>query len=161
MLPTPDPMGRAVVYIDPSRYGATERKQFTRLELCRAVWYVVHAALETVACQRHGQVMLVNAQHCTISNFDRRLCQTVFGSLSGSIPARSAGFHICRAPTFLPLVFPALKTFFPDPLKSRFHVHKHEGKLAKYGLVAVPTTLGGTVELNVEAWTQKRMECGA
>jgi len=106
-----DPMGRSIVFLDPSRL---DRSKYERNSMVRATWYVLHAALENPDAQKNGVVALGYPKHAHISQLDRGLIKQNGESIRGCIPVRIAAFHICHPPTFFAIVFPIVRLFLGE-----------------------------------------------
>lgn len=166
LLPQQDPSGRSIVYWDPSQLDAS---QYQVESMIRAFWYVLHAALEPVTAQQHGIVVIVDPQRCSWNQVaDTSLSKLVSGAMSGVLPLRLSGIHIVHPPYFVNLVLPAIQFFMPERMQQRiqFHSGDKEAVIAKleetYGLTpsALPTLMGGTLELDHAKWLESRRQEG-
>ena len=156
---TKDPMGRFIVFGDPSRLDATK---CSRESIIRATWYTFHCALQDESTQKHGVVMMVYPHHVQLHQFDRKLMKRNTECLKGAIPVRLAAFHVCHPPTFFAIVWQLLKVFL-GKLRKRVKIHSGErdhvlAALSAFGLTkdVVPTDIGGDVVLDMESWLQQR-----
>ena len=165
VLPDKDPLGRGILFMDPS---VQDKTLYERKSMARSVWYVIHAALEEESAQQKGCVVVGYTRNAHLSQVDRGLIKMNIESMNGCLPLRLSAFHVCHPPTFFQLViFPIVKLFAGERMRKRVKVHagKDENvlkKLEKYGLTndKVPTVLGGTVELDHKNWLAKRKEAG-
>ena len=80
-----DPKGRGIIYIEP---GMQDRTKYTRHSMTRAVWYMIHAALESTEAQKHGLIFIAHPAGARLGQFDRGLVKMVLPSIQGVIPAR-------------------------------------------------------------------------
>jgi hypothetical protein len=160
-----DPKGRSIIHIDPTKFDTTK---FSRTDLCRAVWYLQHAALENESAQKYGQIYLVDVSRTRYSHFDRKLVKTLLPSLVGSLPSRTAGFHVCHPPTFVSAVLPIVKMFLSERLTHRFLIHPRDNPksllkgLNKFGLddSVIPISMGGDLEVDQVGWLNERQAKG-
>lgn len=156
-----DPSGRAIVYFDPSRYDKTK---YTVETIIPAFWYVLHAALETPSAQQKGVVFVGDPGRATLSQFDRAVGKELIASLKGALPVRLAAFHLVHPPSFAKIVIPIMKLFMSERMKKRIVIHSgKEDKVLqnlqdKYGLTKdmLPTTIGGTYQVDHSKWAAKR-----
>jgi hypothetical protein len=178
-----DPTGRPILFVDPSRQ---DRTQYTRESMTRALWYVMHAALQKapggtsstsssddsdaddldlhVLSQQKGIVVIAFPQKAKASQVDRKQIQMNVESFRGYLPVRLSAIHLCHPPTFFHLIFPLISMFLGDRLRKRIRIHsgkvQHvlEGLESKYGLTRdkLPLEIGGDVELNHELWLRDR-----
>lgn len=157
---TKDPLGRAVVVLDPSKQDSTK---YSHKSMTRAFWYYAHAALEDEMTQRYGLVLLVLNRHSKLKQFDRGLSQMIISSIKGKLPLRLSGIHFCHPPMFMSIIFPIVKLFLGERLRKRIHVHSGSDEqvlhsLEKFGLNVfdLPTELSGQVSLDPEGWLEER-----
>lgn len=159
-----DPVGRAVVFGDPSRL---KNPSNNRLSIQRAIWYVIHAALEDDSVQQKGVVMLMYPHNAKFSQIDRKLMKMNTESMKGCIPVRLSAFHICHPPKFFAIIFPLLKLFLGERLRKRIRVHSGSDKkviehLNHFGLTKneLPSDLGGDIVLDNSGWLKERKDSG-
>lgn len=156
-----DPSGRAIVYFDPSLYDKTK---YTVETIIPAFWYVLHAALETPSAQQKGVVFVGDPGRAKLSQFDRAVGKELIASLKGALPVRLAAFHLVHPPSFAKIVLPIMKLFMSERMKKRIVVHSgKEDKVLqdlrdKYGWTKdmLPTTIGGTYQVDHSQWAAKR-----
>jgi hypothetical protein len=158
--------GRSLVFVDPSKQ---DRTKYPRESLCRAFWYVLHAALtDNVESQRKGVVVIGYPHRARLAQFDRKLMRMNGESIRQCIPIRLSAFHLCHPPAFFSIVFPLVKLVFGDQLRRRILLHSGSTEhvlrsLADpYGLTrdVIPTDLGGDVALDVKSWLDARLAEG-
>lgn len=112
LIPAKDPVGRSIVFVDPSRLDAS---QYERESMCRAVWYVLHASLENPRAQMFGNVMLGYPKNVQVTQVDRELMKLNMESIRGCIPVRISALLICQPPGFFAkIVFPIMKLFLGE-----------------------------------------------
>lgn len=163
LLDAEDPTGRSLVYWDPSHLDSTK---YTTESMVRAFWYVLHAALEPVAAQQRGIIILVDPQRASMSQFDSTIGKLFMSAMSGVLPLRLSAVHICHPPYFVNLVLPLVKLFMPERLQKRIQFHSGSDvptKLATdFGLTAdtLPVELGGSLVVNHMDWLAKRRAAG-
>lgn len=156
-----DPGGRLCLFFDPSRQDKTKYSTFS---MTRAMWYVIHQALEDETSQKKGLIMVGYAGKVQFSQVDRNLQQHIIGSLRGCIPMRMSAMHMCHPPSFFRLVFPIIKVFMGERLRKRMNLHSgsNEHVLSrledKFGLSRdkLPSELGGGIELDHMTWLEQR-----
>lgn len=156
----------------PGRLCVTRRGVLTSLRpfvsfQVRAIWYMLHAAMEKEETQKYGMIFITYPGRVTMSQIDRGLIKMLLPSIQGTIPIRLSAFHSCQPPNFLKLFLPFVKLFMSDRTKDRllFHFGSKEKvlqKLESYGLQKedIPTTLGGEAVINTKAWIEQRRADG-
>jgi CRAL/TRIO domain len=161
---TIDPIGRGVMFVDPSKQDKTK---YSRESMVRAMWYMIHAALEVESTQRYGLVTLAFPRNAKFSQSDRHLDNMIIDSLKGYLPVRLSAIHICHPPSFLRIIFPIIKMFLGERLRKRVRVHGGSipyvlNLLADFGLSKemLPVEIGGDKVLDQEKWLQLRKEGG-
>jgi hypothetical protein len=108
LVPAKDPVGRSIVFVDPSKLDSSK---YERESMVRALWYVLHAALENVDAQKMGCIMMGYPKNAHISQVDRSLMKMNMESIRGCIPVRISAFFLCHPPTFFAVIFPIIKLF--------------------------------------------------
>ena len=166
LLPQTDPLGRSIVYWDPSHLDSTK---YPVEAMIRAFWYVLHAALEPISAQQHGIVVLVDPQRCALSQVaDASLSKLVGGAMSGVLPLRLSGIHIVHPPFFVNMVLPVIKVFMPARMQQRIQFHSGTSRevidklQTDYGIPisGLPTLMGGLWKLDHSGWLKSRREQG-
>jgi hypothetical protein len=102
-----------------------------------------------------GVVIVVFPHHAKISTIDRKLIKINIDSLSGCLPIRVGGFHICHPPWFFgKIVYPIMKVVMPTRMSKRIRVHvgseeKVLENLKQFGLEknVLPSDIGGDIVL--------------
>ena len=156
-----DPKGRSILIADPS---VLDKSKYTRESMCRAIWYVIHAALELETAQKHGVIVISDPSKAKFCHMDRKLLKMLLPSILGVMPMRTSAYHVCNAPTVVASVaYPFIKPFLPDGLRKRVFFHsgaeaKLLDQLKMYGLEknAIPTQIGGRFEINHMKWLDQR-----
>lgn len=155
-----DPQGRSIMYMEAGRQDKTK---YSRESMVRAIWYMLHAAMESEETQKYGLLFITFPAGVTMSQVDRGLIKILLPSIQGTIPLRLSAFHSCQPPTFLKLVLPFIKLFMSDRTKDRLLFHfgsteKVRQKLESYGLTKdnIPQSLGGNVVVDTKAWIEQR-----
>lgn len=167
---THDSGGRAILFADPSRLaGYDKSNNDERLGVARALWYTMHNLIEeNDIVQKSGMVAVAFPHHAKISVVDRKLMKMNMDSMSGCLPIRIGGFHICQPPWFFgKVVFPIMKVVMPERMRKRVRVHtgseeKVLENLKEFGLGrdVLPTDIGGDVILDNDAWVQEMKSRG-
>jgi hypothetical protein len=160
-----DPSGRAIVYFDPSKY---DRSKYTVETILPALWYVLHAALETTTAQQRGLIFIGDPGRAKLSQFDRAVSSELISSLRGILPVRLSAFHLVHPPAFARIVLPIVKLFMSERMKKRIVVHTGKEGIVlqnletKYGLTRdmLPTTVGGKYHVQHSVWAQQRTSSG-
>jgi hypothetical protein len=158
-----DPGDRTILFADPSRQ---DHKLYDTINMVRATWYMLHAALEDDDTQRKGIIMMVYPHNAKLAQFDRNLAKQVMGGIKGCLPVRLTALHVCHPPAFFQIVFPILKLLFGTRLRERIQIHygsqEHvlERLETKFGLsrTKLPRDLGGSVTLDHHKWLDDRTE---
>lgn len=162
--------GGAILYADPSRLaGYNKNNNNERLGVARALWYVIHHVIEgNDVAQRIGLLLIAFPHNAKVSVVDRKLMKMNMESLSGCLPVRVGGFHICHPPWFFhKIVFPIMKLVMPDRMRKRVKVHagseeKVLENLKGYGLgkEVLPSDIGGHVSMDTASWVQEMKSRG-
>eukprot|EP00527_Entomoneis_sp_CCMP2396_P009276 CAMPEP_0198138336 /NCGR_PEP_ID=MMETSP1443-20131203/1737_1 /TAXON_ID=186043 /ORGANISM="Entomoneis sp., Strain CCMP2396" /LENGTH=288 /DNA_ID=CAMNT_0043800059 /DNA_START=108 /DNA_END=974 /DNA_ORIENTATION=- len=155
-----DPMGRSIVFINPSKHDPSK---YERISMVRALWYHLHAALESKEAQKHGVIVFIIFQHhAKLSQFDREMGELNMSSLQGAIPVRLSAMHVIRPPTFFKITRMFMKMLMSERTTHRVIFHFGEEcevfeKLATFRLERnmLPVEVGGDVEVDVAAWLEK------
>ena len=161
LLGSKDPSGRSLIYWDPSHLDSTK---YTTESMVRAFWYVLHAATEDLEAQQHGVIVIVDPQRAYFSQFDSTIGKLFMNSMSGVLPLRLSGIHICYPPYFVSMVLPIVKMFMPERMQKRirFHTGSQEDVVRtlndQFGLAAsmLPKEIGGTMNVDHLGWLAKR-----
>eukprot|EP00527_Entomoneis_sp_CCMP2396_P007641 CAMPEP_0198141926 /NCGR_PEP_ID=MMETSP1443-20131203/4845_1 /TAXON_ID=186043 /ORGANISM="Entomoneis sp., Strain CCMP2396" /LENGTH=126 /DNA_ID=CAMNT_0043804815 /DNA_START=1 /DNA_END=378 /DNA_ORIENTATION=+ len=126
--------------------------------MVRALWYHLHAALESEDAQKHGVIFIFFPHHVKLSQFDREMAKMNMSSVQGVIPARLSAIHVCRPPTFVKIIWMFMKMLMRKRTMQRVLFHFGEEcevleKLATFGLERnmLPVEVGGDVEVDVAA----------
>ncbi|KAL7526693.1 hypothetical protein ACHAXR_001604, partial [Thalassiosira sp. AJA248-18] len=161
---THDTGGRAILFADPSRLaGYNKNNDDERMGVARALWYVMHNLIEgNDVVQKLGFSVVVYPHRAKISVVDRKLMKLNMESMSGCLPIRIGGFHVCHPPWFFgKIVFPLMKLIMPDRMRKRVKVHVGTedsvlNKLKEFGLSreVLPSEIGGDVILDTDSWIQ-------
>lgn len=162
LLPMEDPLGRPVMFIDPT---CDDKKVYKTYDsMVRYFWYMMHAAVESKTAQQKGVVFLVFPKYYTLSHFDRNLDYYLLESLGGILPIRVSSIQICHPPSIVKLVLPITKLLMGERLRKRIKIHTKSvpEKLAKYGLQVdkLPIELGGQYQMDHDAWLETRKTAG-
>jgi hypothetical protein len=159
-----DTSGRSIIFIDLSKQ---DKSKYPRESMCRAMWYIVHAALEDEMTQKRGVVIIGFPRNAKLSQIDRPLTKMNLESIKGCIPVRQSGIHICHPPTFFNLVLPILKFFMGERLRKRLQLHSGSAEkvlkqIAAFGLPkeSMPTDLGGDIVVDHLGWLEHRRTSG-
>jgi hypothetical protein len=161
---TKDASGRSIVYLQPSKQ---DKSKYTRESMCRAMWYIVHAALEDEMTQKRGVVNLSFPDNAKLSQLDRSLVKMNLDCIKGCLPVRQSGMHICHPPSFISLVLPLLKLFMGERMRKRIMLHSGSTEkvlkhIAPFGLPkeSIPTNLGGAAVVDFAGWLEQRRAAG-
>jgi CRAL/TRIO domain len=156
-----DESGRGIFMVNPSK---KDLSKYSRVAMVRAIWYMVHAMLEShESIQQKGVVVIICSRDAKLSHFDRKLDDMILQSLKGVLPMRISVFHICQPPTVFALVFPFLRMMIGPRLRKKIKVHSDSTdhvleQLARYGLSKniLPAELGGMRESDSVKWLEAR-----
>lgn len=159
---THDDGGRALIFGDPSKLVSYDKNNPGEREgVARAVWYALHSILEgNDIVQRVGMVAIAWPQHAKLHFVDRKLMKMNLDSMTGCIPIRLGGFHVCQPPWFFgKVVFPIMKMFMSERMRKRVRIHSGSEEkvledLKAFGLgkEVLPTEIGGDVILDTDKW---------
>ena len=162
-----DPAGRPILFADPSRLPS-DQSSYDDESMCRALWYVMHSAIEDETTQRKGSVIVAFPKNAKFAQFNRKLVQMNGESIKGCIPIRLSAVHICHPPVFFDLIFPIIKLIMGAKLRKKIKVNSgSDEKIVKkmenqFGITSdkLPTEMGGTLVLDHEQWLKERLENG-
>ncbi len=165
LLESKDPSGRSLVFWDPSHLDSSK---YTTESMVRAFWYVLHAATDDVDAQQHGIIVIVDPQRAYMSQFDSTIGTLFMNSMSGVLPLRLSGIHICYPPYFVSLVLPIVKMFMPERMQKRIRFHSGSKEEVirtlerKFGLMPsmLPKEIGGDMTLDHKGWLARRRDEG-
>jgi len=112
LMPAKDPVGRSIVFVDPSKLDSTK---YQRESMCRALWYVMHASLENPRAQQRGDLIIGYPKHVEITQVDRELMKMNMESIRGCIPVRISALFLCHPPSFFAkVVYPLIRLFLGE-----------------------------------------------
>uniref|UniRef100_A0A6V2CPB1 CRAL-TRIO domain-containing protein n=1 Tax=Ditylum brightwellii TaxID=49249 RepID=A0A6V2CPB1_9STRA len=160
-----DDRGRALMWIDPANLDSTK---YSRESMVRAVWYIMHAALESETAQQKGLVFLVYiGNNPALSVFDRPLISMVAESISYLIPLRAGAIHLFPTPLVFSVLLNIIKYVLGSRLRNTLKVtggsnDKILDTLNKLGVTTdvLPIEVGGKVDHDHDAWLAKRRKEG-
>jgi hypothetical protein len=159
-----DPTGRSILFGDPAQM---DPKAYEAKSMCRALWYVLHTALENEETQKKGLIVLMWPHHIKLSQFDKKLFKMNADSIRSCIPIRMTALHLCHPPKIFSIIFPIIKVFMGDIIKKRLRVHSGTEeavlkKLEETGLTKdmLPAQVGGDVEIDMVKWIAERRAAG-
>lgn len=160
-----DPSGRTIMFADPSRQDKTK---YTRPSMTRAVWYVIHAALENKTTQQKGLVMIAYPRKAKMSQIDRPQMKMNLESIQGILPLRISCILMCHPPTFFAIVFSFIQLFMAARTKKRLQVLSGSDEKVlkaleeKFGLTkaCLPSDIGGHIVLDSDMWYEERRREG-
>ena len=146
-------------------YDKSEKK---RISIAQALWYVAHSVLEEELTQQRGVVIITYASKAQLSKFDKKLMKINTESFKGCLPMRSAAFHVCHPPWFFgKIIFPFVKMIFRERMRKRIwaHMGTHEDVVEKLAALGLPkhvlsTDIGGSRDMDTDAWLEERLALG-
>jgi hypothetical protein len=152
---------RTLVLYDPSRQDPT---QYPRESMVRAMWYMVHAAIDPSSSTAANIVMLCNFRDFHRSA-DRQLARALLESMKRCLPIRVAAYHVCHPTPLLRVLAPFVLWFLGSKARQRIRIHTGSEADVLQGLLNqtewtihdIPTDLGGTVQVNHEQWLRERI----
>lgn len=156
--------GRGVIYTQPS---ISVERMFPHDMALRAIWYVIHAILESETAQQKGVVIIVTGKNYKLANFEKKWVMQCIDTLKGCCPIRISAFKLCHPPAFFNIVWPFLKRCMDSVLRKRVRVYAGSNaqivsKLKKDGMCSyeIPESIGGDLEFNMCDWIKKRYAAG-
>lgn len=160
-----DPSGRSLLYWDPSHLDSSK---YETESMVRAFWYVLHAATDDLEAQQHGIIVIVDPQRASLSQFDSTMGKLFMNSMSGVLPLRLSGIHICYPPYFVSMVLPIAKMFMPTRMQQRIRFHSGSSEEVvqvlgdEFGLTPdmLPIEIGGTMQVDHHGWLEERKKQG-
>jgi len=155
-----DETGRTMLYLDPEKFTSFI---CTMESMLRALWYVVHTALEDEETQKKGIVLISNPEHAGFMRFERRFHMMAIKSLKGLLPIRLAASHFCNPPLYFRAVYPVVRMAVGHRIGKRVHVHAGSERrilerLEGFGIrrTNLPSNLGGLMILDHHRWLRDR-----
>lgn len=166
LLSSKDPVGRSIVVYDPSKLDKT--KYQNAKSITRTYWYIFHAALEDINCQKKGLIVICDGQAVKMRQFDRAASKYMVASIQGALPVRISAFHVVKPPTFFNIINAILRVLMSDRMRKRINLHSgSHAKIVKkleenYGLTAdmLHTEIGGNLKVDHAGWLQERRAKG-
>lgn len=161
LIPETDGTGRCNIFMDPS---VLEGHEYKDENMCRAAWYILHAALENnESTQQKGIVFLVYLRYTYVRHFDRSLVKLIANSIKGVLPVRVSAIHIFHAPYLFEVLFDVVSLLLGERLTKRMKMYSGEDEvihdqLGDYGILPsrLPSELGGSLDLDQDAWIAER-----
>jgi hypothetical protein len=167
VLPGTDQAGRAVLYMDQTKWDHSGAVGRTRM--LKALWYLVHVALQKQeSVSKRGLTLLIyNGPTFALRQFDRKLTTVLFHLLRHVLPIRLTNVrHVSRS-RVANIIQPFLFYGMGPELRARYkyyssstnapsttcRVLSHDVGLEKEQL---PVELGGTFSFDYLAWLAER-----
>eukprot|EP00565_Helicotheca_tamesis_P005249 CAMPEP_0185730988 /NCGR_PEP_ID=MMETSP1171-20130828/11511_1 /TAXON_ID=374046 /ORGANISM="Helicotheca tamensis, Strain CCMP826" /LENGTH=374 /DNA_ID=CAMNT_0028400143 /DNA_START=39 /DNA_END=1163 /DNA_ORIENTATION=- len=165
LLDGTDDMGRALMWIDPANLDGSK---YSHESMTRAMWYIIHAALESETAQQKGIVFLVYiGNDPPMSAFDRPLIKMISESVSYYIPLRAGAIHIFPTPLVFTVLLNIIKFVLGSRLRKMIQVssgsnEKIMKKLDGLGVDGdlLPIEVGGKFKLDHDKWLMERRNAG-
>jgi hypothetical protein len=125
----------------------------------------VQVALEDVSVQKNGVVAVIyNVGYFSIvDHFDREGTNLLLQVAFHALPMRVAGVHHCFTSKVYEIILPITLFFFGPEIRARHRLHPDVDNIVKElvecGLTidALPTLMGGNLDLDVAGWKRERM----
>ncbi|XP_063993455.1 tyrosine-protein phosphatase non-receptor type 9 isoform X3 [Diachasmimorpha longicaudata] len=118
----------------------------------QGVVYQLDAALESAETQRHGLVFIYDMSDSKYQNFDYDLSQKILTLLKGGYPAKLKKVLIVTAPLWFKAPFKILRLFVREKLRDRVFTVSIPQLTLHIPRESLPKRLGGTLEIQHEAW---------
>mmetsp|Transcript_15549 Transcript_15549/g.21241 ORF Transcript_15549/g.21241 Transcript_15549/m.21241 type:complete len:298 (-) Transcript_15549:278-1171(-) len=163
LLPSKEETGRSILFFDPA---LLDDSRYSRDSMLRAIWYIVHVALQDEETQRRGFIFMNNnGNDPKISQFDRVLVSQCAKSVQHELPVLVGALYILHIPKLFSVLLNVVKHALGSSLSKQMKVVSGSDetvleKLEKHDMRKehMPKDLGGGHDLDHEAWIQQRLE---
>ncbi|XP_066582469.1 tyrosine-protein phosphatase non-receptor type 9 isoform X2 [Prorops nasuta] len=118
----------------------------------QGIVYQLDAALESAETQKHGLVFIYDMSDSKYQNFDYDLSQKILTLLKGGYPAKLKKVLIVTAPLWFKAPFKILRLFVREKLRDRVFTVSIPQLTLHIPRESLPNLLGGTLEVQHEAW---------
>ncbi|XP_043588097.1 tyrosine-protein phosphatase non-receptor type 9 [Bombus pyrosoma] len=149
VLPSRDATGAAIAIFTAHLHLPQNTTHQTTLQ---GVVYQLDAALESVETQKHGLVFIYDMSDSKYQNFDYDLSQKILTLLKGGYPAKLKKVLIVTAPLWFKAPFKILRLFVREKLRDRVFTVSIPQLTLHIPRESLPHRLGGTLEIQHEAW---------
>lgn len=149
VLPSRDATGAAIAIFTALLHLPQNTTHQTTLQ---GVVYQLDAALESVETQKHGLVFIYDMSDSKYQNFDYDLSQKILTLLKGGYPAKLKKVLIVTAPLWFKAPFKILRLFVREKLRDRVFTVSIPQLTLHIPRESLPHRLGGTLEIQHEAW---------
>ena len=155
-----DAAGRAVFVGQPGKLDAKRTKSYTKIDMVRASWIVLHVAMQDERAAKHGVRVVVNASDGKMREVNRDQDNQIIDMIQSVLPLRAGPIDICWPPGFFAWLWPIICLFLNKQTKSMVDIHtskdkaKIMAKLQRRGLTPdlVPPLFGGKAAYDHAAW---------
>ncbi|XP_012278833.1 tyrosine-protein phosphatase non-receptor type 9 [Orussus abietinus] len=149
VLPSRDATGAAIAIFTAHLHLPQNTTHQTTLQ---GVVYQLDAALESAETQKHGLVFIYDMSDSKYQNFDYDLSQKILTLLKGGYPAKLKKVLIVTAPLWFKAPFKILRLFVREKLRDRVFTVSIPQLTLHIPRESLPHRLGGTLEIQHEAW---------
>jgi len=157
-----DSAGRSVCVCEPGKLDARRTKSYTKKDMVRAAWVVMHVAMQDERTAKHGVRLIVNASEGKMREVNRDQDNQIIDMIQSALPIRTGPIDICWPPSFFAWLWPLICLFLNKHMKSMVDIHTSKDKakimaeLQRRGLTPdiVPAMFGGTAAYDHQAWCQ-------
>ncbi|XP_046814155.1 tyrosine-protein phosphatase non-receptor type 9 isoform X3 [Vespa crabro] len=149
VLPSRDATGAAIAIFTAHLHLPQNTTHQTTLQ---GVVYQLDAALESADTQKHGLVFIYDMSDSKYQNFDYDLSQKILTLLKGGYPAKLKKVLIVTAPLWFKAPFKILRLFVREKLRDRVFTVSIPQLILHIPRESLPHRLGGTLEIQHEAW---------
>ncbi|KAL0271475.1 UNVERIFIED_CONTAM: hypothetical protein PYX00_008556 [Menopon gallinae] len=149
ILPGRDASGAAVALFRAHMHHPSLSSHQTTLQ---GVVYQLDVALDSPETQKNGLVFIYDMSDSKYSNFDYDLSQKILTLLKGGYPAKLKKVLIVTAPLWFKAPFKILRLFVREKLRDRVYTISIPQLPIHIPRESLPTTLGGTLEIDHDAW---------
>ncbi|XP_072759821.1 tyrosine-protein phosphatase non-receptor type 9 [Anoplolepis gracilipes] len=149
ILPSRDATGAAIAIFTAHLHLPQNTTHQTTLQ---GVVYQLDAALESAETQKHGLIFIYDMSDSKYQNFDYDLSQKILTLLKGGYPAKLKKVLIVTAPLWFKAPFKILRLFVREKLRDRVFTVSIPQLTLHIPRESLPHRLGGTLEIQHEAW---------
>ncbi|EEB13489.1 tyrosine-protein phosphatase non-receptor type, putative [Pediculus humanus corporis] len=149
ILPGRDASGAAVALFRAHMHHPSLSSHQTTLQ---GVVYQLDVALDSPETQKNGLVFIYDMSDSKYSNFDYDFSQKILPLLKGGYPAKLKKVLIVTAPLWFKAPFKILRLFVREKLRDRVFTISIPQLPIHIPRESLPTILGGTLEIDHDAW---------
>ncbi|XP_013403670.1 tyrosine-protein phosphatase non-receptor type 9 isoform X1 [Lingula anatina] len=158
ILPARDSSGAAIALFTARYHNPASTSHQAVL---KALMFQLDSALESTETQRNGLVFIYDMTGSKYSNFDYDLSIKILDLLKGGFPARLKKVLVVTAPLWFKAPFKILRLFVRQKLRDRVFTVNSPQLTDHIPVESLPKQLGGTLDVDHQAWLKHCLKHGA